>query len=50
MIKIAPTSSKIAKERRKILRELGICFPHIIKMANAKAVSVAVGIAQPLSV
>ena len=48
MIKIAPTSSNIAKESKKIFKELGILLPPtIIKIAKAKAVSVAVGIAQP---
>ena len=47
MIKIAPTSSKIASESKKILSEGGRCLPTIIKIAKAKAVSVAVGIAQP---
>ena len=49
IIKIAPKSSKIAIAKRKILAALGIAPPTSIKTQTAKAISVAVGIAQPLA-
>lgn len=48
MIKIAPTSSKIASETKNTFNELGMrCF-NIASITSAKAVSVAVDIAYPL--
>ena len=47
MIKIAHKSSIIASVRTKILRLAGIFLPKSAITPTAKAISVAVGIAQP---
>ena len=47
MIMMAPMSSKIAREVRKILRLIGTREPSNERMPRAKAISVAAGIAQP---
>ena len=46
---IAPKSSKIANESKKSFKALGTRLPSSITTPTAKAMSVAVGIAQPLS-
>jgi len=47
IIIMAPTSSKIANDVKKILHEIGTREPNKLKMPSAKAISVAAGIAQP---
>ena len=49
MITMAPISSKIASDSKKILRDEGTLLPKNSNIAKEKAVSVAVGIAQPFS-
>jgi hypothetical protein len=50
MIATAPRSSIIASAVRKILSETGTLDPRSAKTPSAKAISVAVGMAQPRSV
>jgi len=45
---IAPISSKMANEVRKIFIDTGTLDPNRVNTPNAKAISVAAGIAQPL--
>lgn len=45
---MAPISSKIASDNKKILRDDGTRAPNINKIATENAASVAVGIAHPL--
>ena len=47
MIRIAPISSKIASEVKNTFRLSGTREPNKLKTPRAKAISVAVGIAQP---
>ena len=44
---IAPRSSTIANALRNIFKELGTLLPSKEMIANEKAISVAIGIAQP---
>ena len=50
MIIIAPKSSIIAKAIKKIFKEIGTRLPNNDKTPIEKAISVADGIAHPLSV
>ena len=50
MIIIAPKSSIIAKAIKKIFKESGTRLPNIYNTPIEKAISVADGIAHPLSV
>ena len=50
MITIAPRSSMIANAVRKTFKERGTLFPNKDNTPNEKAISVADGIAHPLSV
>ena len=50
MITIAPRSSIIANAVRKTFKDRGTLFPNKDKTPKEKAISVAEGIAHPLSV
>ena len=47
MTSTAPRSSIVAKARRKIFNERGTCLERKVRTPTAKAISVAIGIAQP---
>ena len=50
MITIAPKSSIIAKAVKNTFKDIGTLFPNNDKTPKEKAISVADGIAHPLSV
>ncbi|MNR29474.1 hypothetical protein D3C85_1468640 [compost metagenome] len=47
---MAPKSSTIAKAAKKIFKDAGTCLPSKATIANAKAISVAIGIPHPEAV
>jgi hypothetical protein len=49
MIRIAPTSSNMAREVWNILSDIGTREPSRDNIPNAKAMSVVAGIAQPFT-
>ena len=49
IISIAPKSSNIASAIKNIFKDVGTLFPKSDNTPKANAISVAVGIAQPLS-
>ena len=50
MTRTAAMSSMIAKAVRNIFKLKGTLFPKVLKIANAKAMSVAIDIPQPFTV